>query len=549
MLSKRSGRTPIADKQPQAPRGFCGTILRACPTRRKRMRTATVLIVDDDRVVRRTLEKFLVDAGYVVETATDGVGALERLMAGGVDVCLLDLGLPGMTGMDVLRKLRDDENRMETLPAVIVISARDDMRTTVQAVQLGAYDYLVKPPDANRIRLTVQRALEQRQTSLALAHIVAEEREDHGVGNIVGKSESIRDVYKKIGAVSTSRATVLITGESGTGKELVARAIHFSSETAQYPFVAVNCTAFPHHLLESELFGHVRGAFTGAVADKIGRFQLSGQGSLFLDEIGELPIDLQAKLLRVLQERVFERVGDTRPVKLTARVIAATHRDLQQMVREGTFREDLYYRLRIVEVHLPPLRERREDIPLSRRPPLSADHARNAPPGAVRVPGGDGRAHAVRLAGECSGAGKRADSRRGSVSGGGSHDRHAADYAGGHGAGAAGAGAGGRVCGRIGGERGGNADPSGGGAAAHRADSSAHGVEQAAHVRHSADHAAHAGPKDPRVRSRTTQQSGAEERHEAADVGWLRGCGASPSSTLPSTIMGEHLRMSRPFRA
>jgi len=212
--------------------------------------------------------------------------------------------------------------------------------------------------------LTVKRALEQRQTKLALAHLVAEEREDHGVGSIIGKSEMIRDVYKKIGAVSTSRATVLITGESGTGKELVARAIHFSSETAQHPFVAVNCTAFPHNLLESELFGHVRGAFTGAVADKVGRFQLAGQGTLFLDEIGELPIDLQAKLLRVLQERVFERVGDSRPVGLSARLLAATHRDLAQMVKDGSFREDLYYRLRIVEVHLPALRERREDISL-----------------------------------------------------------------------------------------------------------------------------------------------------------------------------------------
>jgi DNA-binding NtrC family response regulator len=323
------------------------------------------LVVDDDRAIRRTLEKFLTDDGHHVETASDGTVALERLREGRVDVCLLDLGLPGTDGMTVLRTLHEQGTPREGAdPTVIIISARDDMRTTVQAVQLGAYDYLVKPLDANRLRLTVRRAIEQRQTSLALAHMVAEGREDHGVDNIVGKSEAIRDVYKRIGAVSTSRATVLITGESGTGKELVARAIHFASTPEQSPFVAVNCTAFPPHLLESELFGHVRGAFTGAVADKIGRFQLAGRGTLFLDEIGELSVDLQAKLLRVLQERVFERVGDARPMKFGARVVAATHRDLSQMMREGTFREDLYYRLRVVEIHLPPLRERPEDIPL-----------------------------------------------------------------------------------------------------------------------------------------------------------------------------------------
>jgi DNA-binding NtrC family response regulator len=325
---------------------------------------SSVLVVEDDRTTRVVLERILADAGYQVEALGDGAAALERLRGGGLDLCLLDLGLPGLSGMEVLRRLRDEPPAEQSLPAVVVLSARDDMRTTVQAVQLGAYDYLIKPPEPERIRLTLRRALQQRQTSFALAHLVAEEREDRGVANLVGRSEAMRVVFKQIGAVSTSRATVLITGESGTGKELVARAIHLSSETAQHPFVAVNCTAFPHHLLESELFGHVRGAFTGAVADKIGRFQLAGQGTLFLDEIGELPVDLQSKLLRVLQERVFERVGDARPVKLAARVVAATHRDLAQMVREATFREDLFYRLRIVEIHLPPLRERREDIPL-----------------------------------------------------------------------------------------------------------------------------------------------------------------------------------------
>jgi DNA-binding NtrC family response regulator len=330
-----------------------------------RDKTSTVLVVDDDRAIRRTLEKFLSDDGHQVIAVADGVQALEQLKDVDIDVCLLDIGLPGMDGLTVLRRMHEEWPVGErTPPAVIVISARDDMHTTVQAVQLGAYDYLVKPLDANRIRLTVQRALEQRQTSLVLAHFVAEGREDHGVDSIIGKSEGIRQVYKTIGAVSTSRATVLITGESGTGKELVARAIHHATTKGQAPFVAVNCTAFPPQLLESELFGHVRGAFTGAVADQIGRFQLAGQGTLFLDEIGELPLDLQAKLLRVLQERVFERVGDARPIKLGARVLTATHRDLGQMLKQGTFREDLYYRLRVLEIHLPPLRERSDDIPL-----------------------------------------------------------------------------------------------------------------------------------------------------------------------------------------
>lgn len=324
---------------------------------------ATVLVVDDDRAIRRTLEKFLSDAGHEVLTALDGQQAWEILQQGRVDVCLLDLGLPVVDGMQVLENVTQKWPLESEPPAMIIISARDDMRTTVQAVKLGAYDYLVKPVVASRIRLTVQRAMEQRRTSLALAHLIAQERTDHGVDNMIGKSEAMREVYKRIGAVAATRATVLVRGESGTGKELVARAIHQASSLVHEPFVAVNCTAFAPELLESELFGHVRGAFTGAVSDKVGRFQLASTGTLFLDEIGELRADLQTKLLRVLQERVFERVGDTRSVALNARIIAATHRDLEQMLRDGSFREDLYYRLRVVEIVVPPLRERRDDIP------------------------------------------------------------------------------------------------------------------------------------------------------------------------------------------
>jgi len=320
---------------------------------------AHVLVVDDDRSIRRSLEKFLQEEGHEVATAGDGTEGLDAIRSGGSDVVLLDLGLPGMDGMEVLEAVRCFDHP----PPVVVITARDDMRSTVRAIQLGAYDYLVKPLDVQRLKITVQRALESREKTRTLNQLVEQAQVDFQVDNIIGKSAAIREIYKTIGAVSTSHTSVLITGESGTGKELVARAVHYSSDDRDKPFVAVNCTAFPRDLLESELFGHVRGAFTGAVADKVGRFQLAGAGTLFLDEIGELPLDLQAKLLRVLQERVFERVGDARSLPLKARVLTATHRDLASMVKDGTFREDLFYRLKIVEIHIPPLRERREDIP------------------------------------------------------------------------------------------------------------------------------------------------------------------------------------------
>ncbi len=318
-----------------------------------------VLVIDDDRSIRRTLEKFLTDLGYAVSTAEDGPRGLAAIEQGGHDVVLLDLGLPGLDGLDVLERVQGREG----IAPIVVITARDDMKSTVTAIQRGAYDYLVKPLDIERLKITVRRAVESRELARRLDSLVETLSKEFQVDNIVGRTPAMREVFKTIGRVSTSSATVLITGESGTGKELVARAIHYASGSRDQPFMAVNCTAFPRELLESELFGHARGAFTGAVADKPGRFQLAGSGTLFLDEIGELAVDLQAKLLRVVQERTFERVGDPRPIALRARIITATHRDLPVMVREGTFREDLYYRLQVVEVHLPPLRERREDIP------------------------------------------------------------------------------------------------------------------------------------------------------------------------------------------
>ena len=319
---------------------------------------ARILIVDDDRSIRRTLEKFLGGEGYEVTTAQDAPGAIAA--ADGADMMLLDLGLPGGSGFDVLSALADRPRP----PTVVVVTARDDMQSTVKAIQLGAYEYLVKPVDIDRLRRVVKHALDSRDTRDQLEAFVTRTADVRLVGDILGKTAVIRDVWKQIGAVSTTRAPVLIAGESGTGKELVARAIHFSSADRERPFVAVNCTALAPGVLESELFGHVKGAFTGAIADRPGRFELAGKGTLFLDEIAEIPLDLQAKLLRVVQERTFERVGDARPLPLEARIIAATHRDLPAMVAKGTFREDLFYRLRVVEIALPPLRERASDIPI-----------------------------------------------------------------------------------------------------------------------------------------------------------------------------------------
>ena len=316
---------------------------------------ARILIVDDDRSIRRTLEKFLGAEGHEVTTAQDAPGAIAA--ADGAELMLLDLGLPGGSGFDVLTAIADRPRP----PTVCVVTARDDMQSTVKAIQLGAYEYLVKPVDIDRLKEVVTRALESRASRDEAQELVAP---PHQIGDILGKSPQIRDVWKQIGAVSTTRAPVLIAGESGTGKELVARAIHASSNDRERPFVAVNCTALAQGVLESELFGHVKGAFTGAVADRPGRFELAGKGTLFLDEIAEISLDLQAKLLRVLQERTYERVGDAKVMQLEARIVAATHRDLTAMVAKGTFREDLYYRLRVVEIHLPPLRDRASDIPI-----------------------------------------------------------------------------------------------------------------------------------------------------------------------------------------
>ena len=317
---------------------------------------ATVLIIDDDAALREGIAETLGDLGHTVEHAADGAAGLARLSRGGVDAVLLDLRMPGMDGLAVLKALRGRADRGEAVPPVAVLTAVPTAANTIEAMRLGAVDHLAKPVGREALSVLVGRMLAAVPVAEAGAAGPAEE-----AGTLVGNSAAMREVQKAVGMLADSDATVLITGETGTGKEVVARAIHRHGRRAAQPFVAVNCAAIPAGLLESQLFGHVRGAFTGAVGDAVGSIREAHRGTLFLDEIGDMDLAMQAKLLRVLQERVVVPVGG-KPVPVDVRVLAATHRDLAAMVREGTFREDLYWRLGVVPVRLPPLRERLADI-------------------------------------------------------------------------------------------------------------------------------------------------------------------------------------------
>ncbi len=319
-----------------------------------------VLIVDDDHGVRRTLELHFTHEGFAVDAAADGTEGVRKALDGSPDLVLLDIRLPGLDGFEVLRTLHRDR---PGLP-VIVITAYDDMQTAIEAIKLGAVDHLGKPLDLAQLDEVVAKVLEMATLSERGYAFVESLDPPAGPHAIVGRSRAMKGVYKAIGAVANSRATVLIHGESGTGKELVARAIHFNSPYANRPFLPVACSALAPSLLESELFGHEKGAFTGADRTKPGKFELAQGGTLFLDEISEVDPAIQVKLLRFLQEREFERVGGIETLRSDVRVVAATNRDLTEMVREGAFRRDLYYRLKVVTIELPPLRERTEDIPL-----------------------------------------------------------------------------------------------------------------------------------------------------------------------------------------
>lgn len=321
---------------------------------------ARILIVDDEPLIRLSLTEWLKEENYLTLAVEDGPSAVAAVRKEPWDIMLLDLKMPGMDGLEVLREVK----KAAPQTTVIMMTAYASVASSVQAMKEGAYDYIVKPFDVQELTLLLKRIVEHQQ--LVSENILLRKRlaEQYEYENIVGRSAPMQRVFELIGTVAETSATVLITGETGTGKELVARAIHTNSPRRYSPFIAVSCSALPDTLLESELFGYEKGAFTGADRTKKGRFELAHSGTLFLDEIGDISMKTQVKLLRVLQERSFRRLGGSELIEVDVRLISATNRDLMKMVEEGSFRSDLYYRLNVVNIHLPPLRERREDLPL-----------------------------------------------------------------------------------------------------------------------------------------------------------------------------------------
>jgi DNA-binding NtrC family response regulator len=323
------------------------------------MSKARILVVDDEANARTALAELLKDEGYAVETAADGFKALPKLEELAPDLLLTDLRMPGLDGLELMERAK----ALDPEIGVVVMTAFGAVETAVAAMRRGAADYLAKPLNLDELILVLERVLERRRLRAETHRLRARLADRHHVGNIVGSSPALNRVLQTVLQVAPARASVLITGESGTGKELVAAAIHQHSPRAHGPFVKLHCAALAESLLESELFGHEKGSFTGAQARREGRFEQADGGTLFLDEIGEISPAVQVKLLRFLQEREFERVGGNQTVKVDVRLVAATHRDLPQLVREGKFREDLYFRLNVVAIEMPALRERASDVP------------------------------------------------------------------------------------------------------------------------------------------------------------------------------------------
>lgn len=318
-----------------------------------------ILIVDDEEIVVRSCLRILGNSDYELEAVQDGWEALQRIDENDYDVVILDIMMPKIDGMEVLQRVKETHPDID----VIMVTGHSQIETAVQSMKLGAFDYLPKPFDPDELELVVARALERRELLRENLTLKSEISSKYRFENIVGSSPQMQNVFRLIAKCAPTNSTILLEGESGTGKELIARAIHYNSLRKDKPFVPVDCSSLSEGLLESEMFGHVKGAFTGAVSNKKGLFEIADNGTLFLDEIGNISLAIQAKLLRVIQEREFKAVGDTRTQAANFRLVTATNKDLKAMVAEGTFREDLYYRINIFPVAVPPLRERRDDIP------------------------------------------------------------------------------------------------------------------------------------------------------------------------------------------
>jgi DNA-binding NtrC family response regulator len=320
-----------------------------------------ILIIEDDKAIAEVLRLFLESQGIEVTLVHSGDRGLALVKEERFDLVLTDIVMPcGISGMDILREVSGSKRDIP----VIIITGFATVETAVEAMKLGAFDYITKPFNSDELLLTIKRAISMRELKEENVMLRKQLKREYSFNGLIGISPTMQRVYEMIEKVADTDCTILITGESGTGKEVIAKTIHYNSSRSQKPFIPLNCAAIPTSLLESELFGYEKGAFTGAINTRIGRFELANNGTLFLDEIGDLDPSLQAKLLRVIQEKEFERVGGIKTIKVDTRIIAATNRNLEELVRQERFREDLYYRLNVVQLHLPPLRERREDIPL-----------------------------------------------------------------------------------------------------------------------------------------------------------------------------------------
>lgn len=322
--------------------------------------TDKILIVDDDQGIRFFLEEALTKKGYKVDSVASAEEALSKVKQDAFNLILLDVRLPGMSGLDAIKKLHE----LDPSAPIIIMTAHGSRDMAIRAVQEGAYDFFTKPIKLNEFLVILKRALEKRRLQIEVSRLEEKIEKKYKYENIIGSSGVMQEVFAMVNKVARTESSVIIYGESGTGKELIAHAVHTQSTRRERPFVKLNCVAIPEGLLESELFGHEKGSFTGAVSQKKGKFELANSGTIFLDEIGDMTLTTQAKILRVLQEREFERVGGTKTVQVDVRIITATNKDLQKAVEEKQFREDLYFRLNVVPIYLPPLRDRKEDIPL-----------------------------------------------------------------------------------------------------------------------------------------------------------------------------------------